>query len=187
MYICRPSATSNGHVAIAGRGDAVPFARMAKFNRRKCNAGMNCTLRVPHIDILRSEKEARKFNAKILQRQTALENQVEQLSNALKDLTEQRRSSSVASPATTLHGSDQDPSGSSSNLLGTPSMQNKDTDHAGETGGVLRLEKDGESIYVGAGGSSWALQQVSLAFRFYYERNQRSMIYYRLWLARNRR
>lgn len=141
---------------------------MVKFNRRECTAGMNCTLRVPHVDIVRSEKEARKFNAKILQRQTALENQVEQLSNALKDLTEQRRSLSVASPATTLQGSDQDPSGS---LLGTPSLQNKDADHAGETGGVLRLEKDGESIYVGAGGSSWALQQVSLAFPFCYERN----------------
>jgi hypothetical protein len=112
----------------------------------------------------RSEKEARKFNTKLLQRQTALENQVEQLSKAIKDLTEDKISSSEAlSPATTLHGSDET-SGSSSGLLGTPSVHNMNTDYTGEAGGVLRLEKDGESIFVGAGGSSWAVQQVSTYF-----------------------
>jgi hypothetical protein len=113
----------------------------------------------------RSEKEARKFNAKLLQRQTALENQVEQLGKALKALTDERISTSAAlSPATTLHSSDQDPTGPGTNFLGTPSAHDRDIDHTGETGGVLRLEKDGESIYVGAGGSSWALQHVSRAF-----------------------
>lgn len=112
------------------------------------------------INFLSSEKEARKFNAKLLQRQTALETQVEQLTHALKDLTDGRRSSSATlSPHSVDHGT---PNFGSQPSVGTPSSNGRDVDHAGDAGGLLRLEKDGESIYIGAGGSSWALQTVSL-------------------------
>lgn len=113
----------------------------------------------------RSEKEARKFNAKLLQRQTQLENQVEQLSSALKELTGSNgQSISAGSPTSTLHVPEQyapsPPVDSGNTYVGPES--------SGETGGVLRLEKDGESIYVGAGGSSWALQQVGIIRRYFY-------------------
>jgi len=161
------SAINSGHVAAAEREGAVPSVQTARFSHRQHYTNVSCISLLTSLVAHRSEKEARKFNAKLLRRQTALENQVEQLSNALKDLTEERRSSSAElSPATTVQGSDPDRSSSTGSLhrsLSAHNMDahNMDVDYPLETGGVLRLEADGESIYIGAGGSSWALQQVS--------------------------
>lgn len=175
------SATNSGHAVIAGREVALLYAQTAKFNHRMCppppvhrgvtndgylkigeSLSIHNAAKLTVAHVVNLKQEARKFNSKLLQRQTALETQVEQLTNALKDLKEERRSvSATLSPSASVH-TDQGSSNDRPHSSGPSGRDSRDIDHTGETGGVLRLQKDGESIYVGAGGSSWALQQVRL-------------------------
>lgn len=153
--------TSNGPAATAEREGALRYAQTERYSPRMFTPSLRPILPTKYTS--RSEKEARKFNTKLLQRQTALESQVEQLTNELKVLKQERRSDSLSSTPALSPTASQAFDQSNEHSYSRPSASNdqdRDNEHTGETGGVLRLQKDGESIYIGAGGSSWALQQV---------------------------